>query len=220
MHVSLFSMSIKQKQTSKRKLTILLAALAIMAGAGGLYILRDSSHVAAGAETSVDLNTAGQAKSPFSFNAGSTNGWYTGPANETSLAVFGKNSKAKEVNETYFAYIHYKNDGLSKAEWLKKLEDRSKDYPDYDLMRGDILTATLKTNNGSIDYELHTYRNQLREDVAPNSYDGLNEAEVHGYIPYKTGYFEIQGYATPENLLPEVIEAIQAFSFDQNKQTF
>jgi len=204
-------MNKKQKHFStSNKITAVIVALALVSGAT-FFAVRGVSLALADSKAPADSKVEAQRKSPFSFNAAATNGWYKGPANETSLAVFGKNSRSKEVNETYFAYIHYENDSKSEADVLQELLDRSKDYSQYDIIEGETLQTMLQTSDGPIPYELHQYHNKLK---GGGSSSQLNDAEVHGYIPYGKGYLLIHGYTTPATLLPEAIEAIKAFNLD------
>lgn len=185
--------------------------LILAAGAGGLVMLRGSLQAG---DPQLTANETAQAKSPFSLNTGATDGWYMGPASETSLAVFGKKPDAAEEDKTHFAIIDYKTDGATYDDWLQELASRS--HASYTFVSGDIISAALQTTDEPISYELRTYTNQLKSGKAKSLY-GLNDAEVHGFIPYKDGYIRIQGYATPGEVLPEVIEAIQALHFDTSK---
>lgn len=209
-------MNLRQKQI----IVISVVLTFVLVGAGGFLALR-SKTVADGEQLSV--NEIGQAKSAFSLDEAATNGWYMGPASEKDLAIFGKNSgnkpADKESMDSHFAMIAYIEDGKSEEDTIReRIDGRRKSHSaTYELVIGDVLPAVLETTDGPLHYELRTYRNQLKPGVADPGEYGLNEAEVHGYIPYGDGWLRVQGYATPASLLTDVIEAIKALKLDTDR---
>lgn len=173
---------------------IMAAAVALaLVSVGGLFALRsDSQALADSGKTSVE-------KSTFSFNG--TNGWRKGPTNGASLALFSD-------DHSCFTSIERKHGVVDVAMELQKIQDGLASNG-YTSTPNAIVSATLATDTGSQQYQLHQYAvSSVKSGVQ------LYGGQEFGYVPFSNGYLFVQGNCNTTNELPTTLPALQAIKFD------
>ena len=177
------------------------AALVVVAiiGVSSAFLLKDSADAAASNKKQI---VAKATPSQFSF-AGTAN-WHKGPTNQTSMALFSDNGEC-------FASIEHKSGTIDVTSAIKKQETGLQSSGGSMTATADV-TATIKVNNTSQQYELHQF--SLSSSASSQKLMG---GLGLGFIQLSDGYLEVQEHCNTADELSTVLPAVQAYEFDSAK---
>lgn len=124
-------------------------------------------------------------------------GWYKGPSNQTSMALFSD-------DHSCFTSIEHKSGAVNVATMLQK-QQSDLASSGATMAPDTTLKTTVQTSTGNLPYVLHQFRLSGGEQLM----QGLQL----GYIQLSNGYLEIQGHCNTASQLPSTIPALRAYKY-------
>lgn len=186
------------RHPAKLKLSALIIASAfalVLVGLSTLFVInRDSSRT-------TQNNTL---VSTFDFDADAAPGWRKGPGNDSSIVLF-KN------DHDCFISIHEESGAIDENTRRSNLKYSLQDQG-YTVTSGAANPVTLQTQTGEQRYQLYQYT-----VTGQGTSEKLYEGQALGYVPLSDGNLAIEAYCNPGNLLPEVMPALEAVTFNASK---
>jgi hypothetical protein len=194
----------KHKQNRSKLNRYTLSGLAllviILATAGVIVIGRNHTEAASAKKTSVTPNVVSQ------FTFGGVKGWTQGPKNNTSMAVFYTASDC-------FVSMQ-RNTGTLVGDNELEATISTLTTNGYSVTPTATQAATLQTNTGNLQYQLHQY-SVTGNGGGGQSYGG----QEYAFIPLSSGYLKVEGFCTTPTQLSVTTAALQAYSFDSSRAT-
>lgn len=140
---------------------------------------------------------------PSQFSFDGTVGWWQGATNETSMALFHRNT-----DDGCFVSAQYKTGIVDAAAAIQKTNS-ALTSSGYSVTPGTTQTLTLQTKVGLQSYEL--YQSTVTTPTGAQQVEGGQE---FGYVQLAGGYIYIEGYCNTAAELPATIPALQAIKFN------
>jgi len=177
-----------------------LAVLIIAAAIYSVLVIKPGTH-----DTTAPTKPVTGAATPSEFTFTGAAGWYKGPTNKTSMALF-----SDDQDHSCFTSIEHKTGTVNVTAKLQNQHD------DLSASGGtmtpvDTPTATIVTKTGTQQYELHQF-----------SLTGGSDAQLMGglelgYLQLAAGegYLVMQGHCNTADQLPTTIPALQAYRFSE-----
>jgi hypothetical protein len=174
-----------------------LAVLVILGGVTGFTLIKHNQANAASTSTRPVAKSAVQTQSQFSF--GGVADWRQGPSNNTSIALFYNPNDC-------FTSVEYQAGTIDPNAALQQ-KQASLTADGYISTPGSVVTATMPTSDGAVQYQMHQYA------VTGGGASKLYSGQEFGYAQLAKGYLKIEGYCEPAQHLPATIPALQAVTF-------
>lgn len=187
-------------KTRSRLMFVALGIIVLMVLILGFIYLGSRSN-----GTSDALQAEKSVKSMFSF-AGS-NGWYQGPTNSTSMALFSPADHAG-ISPCFTSAEYHKGSVNTRIEQSENRNNLEKSGATVVVSGNQKMS--INTQNGTKNYTLEQY-NVVPPSGRTNPILGGNEL---GFVPLKDGYLKIYGNCDTVDQLPSTIPALKALTFN------
>jgi len=189
-----------QLKSNRIVIALLIVFAILMITSVAIFVTRD--HTEASSQPKSNTNKAVQ--SPFSFDASKAAGWYQGPANASSMAIFSN-------DQSCWVSLERKTGTVDEAAELQK-SLATLTGSGYTVEQKDTLQFTLAATSGSKPYRLYQH------DVSGQGSAGqLYGGQQLGYVQFSDGSVFIQGYCNTFAQLPAITPVLQAVKFNDTK---
>lgn len=175
---------------------IVIMSVAILALASGvIFIIHGRTEAIEASQPAV----AGAIQSQFSFKGAP--GWYKGPTNKTSMALF-------KADHECFTSIEHKTGTVDAATEIEKQQTMMARSGNA-MMAGVTQTVNIQTSMGSQQFDLHEFSLSSGDKSHP-----LMGGLGLGYARLSDGHLYIQSHCNTAHELPTTIPALQAYEFN------
>lgn len=194
------------KKSRYRLLIFLVVLVGVIALCGAAAFKFYTDNFTSSPQKSSELAVKTSGTPQFSFDAAAAPGWYRGPIDKVSMALFSKDRESG-----CWTSIEIRSGSVDPTTEVQKIQNSLTSGGNTVVATGTVLLA-LRTGSGPVQYELHQF-SVTGESAAAKPYG----AQEFGYFPLGNGYGKVQGYCNTTDKLPTITPALQAIKFDAAK---